>query len=545
MAKYGAQMVSPTRRPRANRSRRPLAAALALVLLASACSSAVTGAPTMGTVAAPTTADSSPAQITTPSQSPDEPASTPPSATPSSSSAVASDADGSDGTVGNPGIGDDYYPLAGNGGYQIDSYDLNLTYDPDSNALSSTASLAGTVLSDDGLTQFNLDLQPSLTVDSVTVDGAPATFEQKDAELVITPQALAPAGSALTVEVVYQGQPGLVADATGGFSEGGWFRTQSGGAFAAGEPVGASTWYPVNEHPADPATFAVTATVPQGWQVIANGLQVTDNLPTPAAGEAVFRWQLDDAIASYLTTIYIDKFTTVADTMSDGKPIVSAVAPGATADTQLANQTKSIIDVLQQYFGPYPYPAAGGIFTGVSTGFALETATRPIYPQRVSFDTVVHELAHQWYGDDVTIQRWSDICLNECFASYAPWLYHAQIDGTDLDALWKAQMAEIVNDPSAWSSPLVDMGPGNEFTEVYSRGPIALHALRNEIGDDVYLQVLKDWPAQFGGKNASFNDFEAFVSAAAGRDVTPFMDAWFRGTTVPPKEYRYPGDLRG
>ena len=112
----------------------------------------------------------------------------------------------------------------------------------------------------------------------------------------------------------------------------------------------------------------------------------------------------------------------VEDTLADGKPIVSAIAPDANDDArQLAESTRQIIDVLSGYFGPYPFEAAGGIFTGQNTGFALETATRPVYGGGpiASFETVVHELAHQWYGDDVTVERWSDICLNECFASYA------------------------------------------------------------------------------------------------------------------------------
>jgi aminopeptidase N len=523
---------------------------LALVLLSSACSSMVAGSPEPGAVVTATspsrstiTAGESPAG--TPTTSAGTAPSTVSSSPGPSGGVVAPGDDGSDGTIGNPGIGDPYYPEDGNGGYQIDSYDLNLRYDPDTNELISTATLAGTVLSDDGLTQFNLDLQPTMDVDAVTVNGAPAAFDHERSELVITPQEPLAAAAALAVEVAYQGRPDLVIDATGGLADGGWFRTQSGGAFVAGEPTSASVWYPVNEHPADPATFAVTATVPRPWQVISIGTQVTDGLPDPGPGGSVFRWELDDPVASYLTTIYIDRFTTVTDALDDGTPIVSAIAPGAQADIDLAEATKGIIEVLEGFFGPYPYPAAGGIFTGVTTGFALETASRPIYPQRTSFDTVVHELAHQWYGDLVTIQRWSDICLNECFASYAPWLYSAEVDGLDLDATWKDQMAAIVGDPGSWASPLVDMGAGNEFTEVYSRGPIALHALRNEIGDDVFLGVLRDWPVAYGGQNASFEDFEAFVSDAAGRDLQPFMDAWFRGTTVPAAQYRYPGDLGG
>jgi aminopeptidase N len=269
-------------------------------------------------------------------------------------------------------------------------------------------------------------------------------------------------------------------------------------------------------------------------------------LPDPGAGNAVFRWAQSDPVASYLTTLYIDKFDVVEGKLADGKPIVSAIAPDANDDArQLADSTGQILDVLSGYFGPYPFEAAGGIFTGLNTGYALETATRPVYGGGpiASFETVVHELAHQWYGDDVTVQRWSDICLNECFASYAPWLYDAQVNKTDLDAQWKQQMNSLVNQPRFWRSPLVDMGAGEEFTRVYDRGPLALHALRAEIGDDAFFRLLKEWPATYGGKNASFDELEQFVNTLAGRDVTPFMDAWFRGTTVPDEQFRYPGNL--
>jgi len=87
------------------------------------------------------------------------------------------------------------------------------------------------------------------------------------------------------------------------------------------------------------------------------------------------------------------------------------------------------------------------------------------------------------------------------------------------------------------------MGPGNEFTSVYSRGPLALHALRAEIGDEAFLAMLQDWPATRGGTNATWDEFEAFVTQIAGRDMTSFFDAWFRGTTVPDAQYRYPGNL--
>lgn len=500
----------------------------------------MSGNATIGTAGA-AAATTAPATSTSPSPQSSGGITVPPSVSSSSPAAPAAAA----GSIGAAGIGDPYYPTAGNGGYQIDSYNINLSYDPDSNTLQSTASLAGTVTSTDGLTQFNLDLQPTMTVSEVTIGGAAATFDQQDAELVITPPTALPANAPLEVQVTYGGEPGLVPGGTSGLSDGGWYRTESGGAFAAGEPTGASAWYPVNEHPADTATFEVTATVPEKWQVISNGIQQTAELPSAPAGKSVFRWKLSDPVASYLTTIYIDDFTLVNDTLPDGKPIVSAIAPSVPEDVKLAGEIKNVIGVLSEYFGPYPFESAGGIFTGVQTGFSLETATRPIFSggQLDTLDTVVHELAHQWWGDDVTVQRWSDICLNECFASYGPWLYNAKVAGEDLDATWKTQMASVVNRPNFWKSPLVDMGPGNEFTRVYDRGPLALHALRNEIGDDAFLKLLKEWPAMYGGKNASFDDLEAYVTTLAGKDMVPFMDAWFRGTTVPAQEFRYPGGL--
>ena len=229
----------------------------------------------------------------------------------------------------------------------------------------------------------------------------------------------------------------------------------------------------------------------------------------------------------------------------DGKPIISAFAP--TADVakykKLATDTKRILQVLSAHFGSYPFASAGGIYTGQKLTFALETATRPVYADWVDTDTIVHELTHQWFGDDVVIQRWSDICLNECFASYGPWLWHQDVDKTDLDAVWVDQMADAVANPDFWSSPLVDMGPGNEFTAVYSRGPLAVHALRKQMGEQAFAALLKGWPATYGGKGASWSDFVAYADKVSGKNLDAFIHAWFVGTTVPAAQFLHPGGI--
>ncbi len=531
---------------------------LAAAVLLSGCASIVAGQPVGESVPATTSGvPTASSQITTPPGTPTSPPSrraptstspTPPgipaSPTPPTAATGGDGGDGTvDGAVGAEGIGDPYYPASGNGGYQVNGYDIALSYTPETNDLSAVATISGTVTEPEKLGRFDFDLQPSMKVSTVTVDGKAADFAQQDAELVITPASgLAPT-SALTVVVSYAGRPGAVPGGTGGVGDGGWYRTRSGGAVVAGEPFSASAWYPVNEHPADTATFAVTATVPAKWQVISNGVQFDGALPDPGAGKKTTRWVQDVPIASYLTTIYIDTFSTVTDTLSDGTPIVSVFAPGDSGDKTLAKDTKAIIEMLSGYFGPYPFKAVGGIYTDESIAFALETATRPVYADWVDTDTIVHELAHQWYGDQVTIERWSDICINECVASYAEWLWHEKKDGANLDEYWRLQMEGEPSTAQFWTSPLVDMGPGNEFTRVYDRGPLALHALRKEMGDPAFFTLLKQWQADNKGRNATFDQWEAMASAVAGKDLTAFIDAWFRGKTKPAEQYLHPGGL--
>ena len=446
--------------------------------------------------------------------------------------------------TGSDGAGDPYYPTSGNGGYDVASYSVVLTYQPSTDDLTATNTIKASVTTRAPLARFDLDLQPQLQVDSVQIDGTAAAFTQSQAELVITPAAPLPPASDVTIVVAYHGKPSAVKGGTADLGDGGWYRTTDGGAVAAGEPYSASSWYPVDEHPSDTAAFSVTATVPDGWDVISNGLKFAGALPAAPAGMQTTRYDQKEAIASYLTTILIDKLDFTTDTF-DGKPILNAFTSAAKNDgnENLAQNTAKILQVEQNLFGPFPFDSYGGIFTGQPLTFALETATRPVYANWVDLDTMIHETAHQWFGDDVTLAQWKDVCLNECFASYAPWLYHETVDGSDLDAQWKQEMAQVAGDRSFWSSPLVDMGAGNEFSAVYDRGPLALHALRHEMGDEKFFAMLKGWIATYGGKNASFNDFEAYASSVAGTDLSGFIDAWFRGTVVPPDPYRHPPGL--
>jgi aminopeptidase N len=439
------------------------------------------------------------------------------------------------GGAGADGVGDPYYPQDGNGGYDALDYHVSISYDPATKKLDGDTVVTATATAD--LTAFNLDLR-GYEVASVEVDGKPAKAGRAgDHELVITPATTIPNGQTFHTRVRYAGVPERSENGTLGTN--GWQIAKSGGAFVAGEPHSATSWYPSNDTPRDKATFRLTARVPDGWSVISNGREEPS---TSDGGWTTYNWVETTRIATYLTTVGIDHWTFERSTLPSGIPVVNAYAPGAEGKKQVESRLPEILDFLSTKFGPYPQDAAGGIWINESIGFSLETQTRPIYATWAELTVVVHENTHQWFGDSVSVASWSDICLNECFASYAQWLWDEAKDHKDLDAQFRTQVARTTD--RFWHRKLYDMGAGNEFTAVYDKGALAMHALRRKIGDPAFDQVLHGWAAKHKDGNASWPDFEQYVQEVAKQDLRGFFDAWFRGDQKPGDDLLYPGSLR-
>jgi aminopeptidase N len=436
---------------------------------------------------------------------------------------------------GADGAGDAYYPTDGNGGYDVTNYHVSITYDPPSKKLDGDTVVTAKASSD--LARFNLDLR-GFDISSIEVDDKPATFERAgEHELVITPAATVPNGQTFRTRVRYGGVPERTEG--GNLGENGWQVSKSGGAFVAGEPHSATSWFPSNDTPRDKATFALTARVPDGWSVISNGREQPSKSD---GGWTTYTWVEETRIATYLTTIGIDKWTFERSTTPGGIPIVSAYAPGAEDKKQVESKLPEVLEFLSSKFGPYPQSAAGGIYINENIGFSLETQTRPIYAKWAELTVVVHENAHQWFGNSVSLTSWSDICLNECFASYAQWLWDEAKSNKNLDNDYRTQVARTTD--RFWNRKLYDMGAGKEFTAVYDKGALAMHALRRQIGDDAFDRVLKGWAEKHKDGNASWPDFEQFVQETAQQDLRGFFDTWFRGEGKPADNYLYPGSLR-
>ncbi|WP_128378995.1 M1 family aminopeptidase [Streptomyces cavernae] len=245
----------------------------------------------------------------------------------------------------------------------------------------------------------------------------------------------------------------------------------------------------------------------------------------------------------------IDRLTVERSQLPDGTPVVNAYAPGLRESTKpLADHLPEIIDFLSDKFGPYPYSSAGNVFVNVNDdGPGTAPATRPVYlgagnAEFMTLDQVVHEQAHEWYANAVTIADSEDSCLNECFASYATWLWDEEKDGTDLDSRYREQVEEHKDDADWWPR-LYQPGKAAGIT-TYTKGPLALHALRRQVGDAAFNRIIKQWPQKQRGTYASWPDFESFAEKTSGQDLTGFLKAWFHDEGVPADEYLWPGELK-
>ncbi|GAA2489750.1 M1 family metallopeptidase [Winogradskya humida] len=431
-------------------------------------------------------------------------------------------------TPGAEGAGDPYFPTYGNGGYDVAGYDLNLRYDPTSGQLDGTATITATATQD--LSSLHFDLA-TLVASKVTVGGQPATSKADGNELVVTPAAGIVKGTGFTVVVDYGGRPApLTNDALG---VGGWLRTKDG-AFALGQPESASTWFPVNDHPSDKATFALAMAVPDGVEAISNGVA---GERSTAAGWTTWRWSEDKPMASYLATVVIGQYRVQSST-HDGKPMVIAIPDSLPADGPAAQSmalTGEIADYLVTLFGPYPFDAYGGVVIDDNrVGYALETQSRPVYGnvffrERSNPTVVAHELAHQWYGDSVALERWQDIWLNEGFATYAEWLWQEHKGEETTQQAFDRAYRDF-----DWKTPTGDPGADKIFGDaVYQRGAMAVHALRKTIGDQAFFALLKSWPAEHRDGNATTAEFIAAAERASGKDLTSFFRAWLESRTQP------------
>lgn len=454
-------------------------------------------------------------------------------------------------TAGAEGAGDAYFPFAGNGGYDVQHYGLDIHYQPPAAAPAPlTGQLTGTATIDliatQDLDRFNLDLR-GMDVTSLTVNGKPAAeiappavgaevegaayWQTQDDtarvwELTVQPRPKLKAGQAVQVVVEYGGATTRPLDIEG--APYGWWTTRDG-AMVVSEPDGSMTWYPVSDHQTDKASYSFEITVPEGKVAVANGRPSGD--PVTEGGWTTWFWDAPDQQASYLTTASVGDYDLRASETADGLPIIDAVddnltdANEAITTASLASQA-DMIDFFETQFGPYPFVAYGSIVDDDTVGYALETQTRPVYSRVAREGTVAHELAHQWFGNAVSPERWQDIWLNEGWATYAEWLWDEYDGGAPAQEAFDA-VYSIPADDEFWETPIGDPGPLGLFVApVYDRGAATLHALRLEVGDEDFFEATRLWLERFNDSTGSADDFEEVFEEVSDENLDAFFDDW-------------------
>lgn len=488
-----------------------IAVGLVAALAASACSSFDPD------VATPTTTTGTTA---TDEASPDDGA---PSTTTSAGPADPADP----GVAGADGLGDAYFPELGNGGYDVERYVLDVRFDPDIGILDATATIEATAVQ--RLDTFNLDFI-GFEIETLTVDGDETPFSRSGAELTVDPAEPLPVDEPFVTEVVYRGEPSPVNDPSAPIVIG-WL-TIGDGSYVVSETSGSRGWFPANDHPADKALFRFVVTAPDDYKVAANGL-LQDR--TSEDGETTWVYEARDPIATYLSTIAIGPFVLTEEEGPDGVVIRNALHESlADAAAFDLGRTDEMLELFSDLFGPYPFEAYGVIAVDVPFGAALETQTYSVFSADLFTGTrraesiVAHELAHQWFGDYVGLEQWSDNWLKEGAATYAEMLWAEHITpGYDIDA-------DAARRASRDLPPPGDPGPAQLYgAGPYQRGGLTFHALRRTVGDDVFFDILRTYVERFGNATASADDFITLAEDVAGADLAAFFDAWLYDEDVP------------
>jgi len=436
------------------------------------------------------------------------------------------------GSPGDGGIGDPYFPKHGNGGYDVLSYDIAARFNPANERLTGTTTVR--FRATQRLTVFNLDLV--LRASAVSVDGRSARFIQGGHEMHIRPATAIAKGAIVKVRVRYGGVPEDVSH----LGVRPWVTTGDG-AVAVGQPEIAAWWFPSNDHPSDKARFNIVLSVPAGKQAISNGAYLGR---TTANGWSTFRWRLSEPAAPYLVFAAFGDYEIERGETASGRPYLYAfsehLGPVSRPARRSLRFTAEATEFLERQFGPYPFRWIGGVAPAEGLGFALENQTRPVYSP-LFFTTgphrgvVIHEMAHQWFGDAIAVRRWQYIWLNEGFATYAEWLYTpVQYGGpTPQQQLMELYDGIGARDPF-WDLRIGDPGPDNLFDRaVYDRGAMTLQALRNRVGTGDFFTIARAWVHDNTDGLGSTREFRRLSERISGEDLEAFFDAWLFTASKP------------
>jgi aminopeptidase N len=415
------------------------------------------------------------------------------------------------------------------GALDIARYELELDYRVGGNRLDARARIYGTARRH--LDRFSLDLA-GLRVSRVLLDGKrPERWTHRDRRLTIRPGGVLAPGTPVVVEVHYTGNPRPI---RGPWGEVGW-EELSDGVIVAGQPDGAPSWFPCQDHPGDKAAFGITVTTDAGYEVVCNGVLMSR---TARASRVRWAFEQPEPTPPYLATVQIGRYqrwTTVAAPVRQQAAVPSRLR--SAFDHDFARQPQ-MMDLFGDLFGPYPFPEYSVVVTDDPLEIPLEAHGLSVFGanhvdgRRGTERLVAHELAHQWFGNSLTASSWRDIWLHEGFACYAEWLWSQASGGRSTDDLARAAHTRL----AALPQDLVVGDPGAALMfddRLYKRGALTVHAWRKAVGDETFFDTLRAWTTQFRHGSVSTPQLVTLASVMAGQPLGELFDEWLYAARLP------------
>jgi len=304
----------------------------------------------------------------------------------------------------------------------------------------------------------------------------------------------------------------------------------------ASQPNGAPSWFPCNDQPADKATYRVALTTASPYTVLVTGDLVSRRR---GAGTTTWVYERREPTAAYLMSVQIGRYDLID--LAAGGPVQRAAIP-ANLRAEFGydfGRHGEIMAAAQRFFGPYPFAEYVVVVADDELEDPVEAQGMAVFGRnhldgrRTHERLAVHELAHQWFGNSLTVADWRHIWLNEGFATYAEWLWSGVSGGLPADAhalQWHARLAGRPAD-------VIVANPGIDrmFDPlVYKRGALTLHALRKRVGDESFFALLRSWVDEHRHATVTTEQFRAHAQRFAREPLDGLFTAWLDRRPLPP-----------
>lgn len=434
-----------------------------------------------------------------------------------------------------PAAGVDPYTLDhGSTAYRVDRYELELDCRLGSNKLIGRAVLRCVALK--STSQLVLDLV-GLRASKIQLDGRKIQkFSQRAEHLVVALPSVLEPGHEFSLDVRYEGNP---QPRRGLWGEVGWEELNDG-VLVAGQPNGAASWFPCNDHPRHKSTFRIAVTTDDNYRAVCNGKLISR---TRKSSRETWSYEQAEPMATYLATVQIGRYELMPLNPENTHHRVSQFA-AVSAD--LAEEAREglrrqpdMMRTFEDCFGPYPFAHYTAVVTDDELEIPLEAQTLSIFGRNhlsgawEAQRLIAHELSHQWFGNSLTASSWKDIWLHEGFACYAEWLWSEESGTLPVAERARAAWKKLGTLPQ--DLKVGDPGPELMFDDrVYKRGALALHAVRIAAGDSAFFDFLQQWTTAKRHGSVSTTEFIAAADAAVpGLDAAAVLGPWLYGTELP------------